>query len=222
MKQHKKKENRDLKLGIKLLLAGIAGVLYYFIVKMLCRMVYPSALYFLPSVSATLALIICFVIVLAGISINAKWLKQVGKNPKIVIGLGLISLMLLVLPFAFLKSGMVANESSIQKKNMFGDTTWQVTYSEIQEIDVSVKFGIQYQIRTKSDEEFLFCSDAAVYGKTFRDDWALMMFDKVVSKYAPKTVTDDPAWLKPDNTKRFFEEQEVFLYFDEFFVNYYR
>lgn len=205
---------------LKFFLCILMVALYFMVIKISTEMAYPSYYYFDPTVSPFFTIINCGIIIILIIIIDKKRILRLFRHKALFTSLVSVLLIFFILPFLFLKQGIVADDICIQKKDLFGRTKSEFKYINISNIDISVKRGIQYEIQFNAKEKiWIFSHDAGI--RNFKNDENLLNFDKAISQYKEKTVTDDPAWITPNNTHRFIKDENVFQYFDLFFSQYY-
>ena len=202
---------------VKLICGFIISFTYFVLVALFSTNVCQDTLYHKPTLSVTIAIVNCTIIMIVAIATNRDTLIWFQKHKHCLIALLFLGVVILILPLCTIKKGILADTTSIQKRNVFGRTVWEQDYSSIKKITVSVRYGIQYDIEFNTGDILRICSEEIRGTKNFGSDQKLMAFDKTISNYAPKTVESDTVWIKPANTKRFFQDDEVFCYFDNFF-----
>lgn len=217
----KRKRKRNL-IILRIAVGFLVSFAYFWTVNALTQTTYSDCFFHKATISITLAIANCTVIMIMAIVMGRNvpiWLSRHKTYTSLIM---LVIIICLLLPISFRRQGIVANETSIQKRNWLGEITQHFAYSDISSIEVSVKYGIQYDIVFNSGKSLRLCSEELRGVKQFKSDKELMRFDQTISQYASKTVSDDPAWIRSSNTRRFFEDEFVFDYFDAFFRQYYQ
>lgn len=217
MRKKTKEENFNF---FRIFLGFLLSAMYCIVAFLLSKIVYNDYLYFKPVVYVVLIMVIAFIIFATTFLIKKEHIVKMIKSIKsrfIVCGVVIVTL---CFPILFIKCGTVADDVSIQKKNIFGNTTQALYYEEIKSIEVSVRRGIQYEIEFETNDKIVLFSDELIVIKNFKTDENLMQFDKAISQYAKKTVWNDE-YLTQKNIRRFIKNQESFNYFDDFFSQYY-
>ena len=220
MKKNTLKKKSNKMMYIKMLISILVATAYFFIIKMLVNRVYPSNYYLPNNMFMFFFGINCGLFILLGIIASSKIFSFFLKHKIISFIISFVLIFEICLPIILLKGGILANENSIQKKNIFGKTIVELEYDDIESIDVSVRSGIQYNIKFKKGKKLFLCSYYAGI-RPFKNDYNLQKFDEIISQYADKTVSVDSVWIRPSNTRRFSRDEKVFKYFDDFFKKYY-
>lgn len=131
-----------------------------------------------------------------------------------------IVLIILIFPIIFFKSGMVADDTSIQKKNLFGNTTEKYLYSEIKNIEVWVRYGIVYDITFDSGETISLCShEFGNWFNNFGNSCNIMEFDKIISEHADKKIVGEKWRMESDNLRTFLTDEKTLKYFEKQFAD---
>ena len=215
MRVNLKKDN-DNHLVLKLSVSLVVAYLYFLGICFLSRYSYPNCLFFDPGFALFPAFLTSCVIVFCSFIVTTRmnvWLKANKKRLIIII---VILAILFVFPIAFLKSGICADEKGIYKKNLFGETVREYAYSDIIDFEITVYYGIQYDIKFYSDETLSLISHQIIVFNAFENDYNMMMFDKILAQHAERNIGYSYR-IFPENTRRFFRDEEVFQYFDQIF-----
>ena len=204
-----------LRIMASFLLCGI----YVFSVISLNRVIYRNCFYSHFVLSFIFAMVGCVLLFAMVVFLNRDFILSLVKNIRLLVPIVVAVIIILLSPFFFIKSGVVADNEGIKKNNIFGKTVEVLPYEEITSIDISVRHGVQYEISFSSGKTINISSFEGVH--TFLSDEVLVKFDKSISQYSKKKVTQDTVYLEPWNTRRFFRTREGFEYFDDFFSTYY-
>lgn len=177
-----------------------------------------TVLYFASQPFAISLLVSCFFLTVFVIAFPVrragKWFRSHKKTTCL---LTTVSILILVFPALWIRCGVLADSNGIRKTGVFGQTKQEYPYRTIQQIEVSVKYGIQYDITFENSETVFLAS--ALYGtRPFENDENMIAFDQAISQYSQKYI--DPSqivWMDSDNIRRFFKTEEGFSYFDHDF-----
>lgn len=142
-----------------------------------------------------------------------KWLTKNFR--KVLVGCFLLTV-LIVFAFMCLRSGIVVDETGIRKTNCFGRIVEEYDFDDAIYFEMSVQYGVQYDIAFCSGKTVSIMSHQIVFLNAFKDESYMKMFDENLSKYAVRNVVDSYR-AESENLRRFFKKDEVFYYFDEIF-----
>lgn len=200
----------------KVIFGFLISIIYFCLMILLTKVVYQDCLYYESFVYGCTLLVNIPIIFGFVLFVKKESLKKIKRKVLATI----IVVLILCYPIIFLKCGTIANDTSIQKKNIFGKTTQALYYKDIESIEISIRHGIQYDIDFMSGDNVLLTSDELIIVNNFTSDENMMKFDKIISQYAKKHVWKDE-YLTKNNIKRFIDDNVTFEYFDNFFREYY-
>ncbi len=208
-----RKRNNDnhlvLKLGGSIVVAG----LYFLGICFLSRYSYPNCLFFDPGFALFPAFLTGCIIIFSSFIATTQMIHWLKGDKKRVIIIILLLIIMLIFPIAFLKCGVVADEGGIYQKNIFGETVKEYPYSDIISFEMTVYYGIQYYIEFDSSESISLLSHRVPLN-AFGNDHNMMVFDKILAQHAQRNIGYSYR-IFPENTRRFFRDNEVFQYFDQ-------
>ena len=206
---------------LRLALAAVIAVAYFCCVWLFIRPIYKDVLFFHPKWSMIAAFINCCVILFSSFGITKKtvawWKQNIRKRIAIIAAI----ICCLSVPFLLMKSGTAADDHSIKEINILGNVTKEYKYTDIAKIELSVQYGIQYDITFKSGEKVEIASHEIIFLNSFDKDENMVTFDKLISEYAEATVSPS-TYLTPSNVRRFFADEDSYKYFDDIFREYYK
>ena len=179
------------------------------------RLIYQECLFFSPKITYITACINSSIIVLCSFLASSKiieWFKNSNKKVFIII----LLCVFLIYPLFFLRSGVIADENHISKKNIWGNSIETYSYSDVEKYEISVKYGIQYDIIFDSENSITLYSHELIILNYFKNEKNLQTFDKLLEKNAKRTVYKS-IYSTPNNLKYFFREKEYYSYFNRIF-----
>ncbi|MBQ4131692.1 MAG: hypothetical protein IJD71_05080 [Clostridia bacterium] len=212
---NKKRENNDNIIVWKLGLFFIIACIYFVIILFFGRFIYPESLFFEPKTTYITAFINGSVIFFSSFLISTKTIKWFKKSNKKFLIVTLICIFL-IYPVFFLKSGVVIDEEQISKKNIFGNSIESYSYSDIESFEISVGYGVQYDIVFNSKKSFSLCSHDIIFFNCFKNENNLQTFDKLLEEHAKRNVYKS-IYSTSQNIKRFFQKNEYYNYFNQIF-----
>lgn len=172
-----------------------------------------EALFFCSSI-LEVAFPICLVLSLI-ILVVLKGIREfsVNKNKSgISIILKIVLCILLILPYGFMNSGLLADEESIKYTNVYGDVTNEYHYSDIQKcVMLNDRQGITYFLYFKNNRMIKIDEGANILYPRFRNDKNLVYFNKIIYKHCT------PIWEESIRAmdKSQFENLEIYKYFEK-------
>lgn len=216
----KKNSKYDHYIVLNLAISAIFTALYFCGIWFLNRLIYQDALFFCPKGSIIFAFFNCAVILIATLFLNKSSIKWWKAHKRKRLLLSAIGILLLLLPLLFMKSGTVADGNSIRKINSFGQVTHEYSYKDIEKVEFSVRFGLQYEITFQGKKPLLIRSHETFLLNGFGNAKNMVAFDQLISKNAEKEIYWD-IYMTPNNVHRFIKEKEAIDYFDSFLKEYY-
>ncbi len=205
-------KSNDNSVALKLGLFFIIACIYFYIFLLISRCVYQEALFFFPKITAITACINGGIITICSFAISKKTIKWFKNHNKKVLIIFLVFIFL-IYPIFFLKAGIVVDDKKISKNNMWGKTKEKYSYSDVESFEMSVKFGVEYDIKFKSGKKIILCSHEVIVFNSFRSENKLQIFDKHLEKNA-KRIVYKSIYSTPHNIKRFFRKKEYYDYFN--------
>ena len=221
-KQQATRKKEALAYALKLLLSLIMIVILYFLSgKIINSLRADTTLFFYPvALGVCMIVIIGWLILLIGIFPIQHIKKTIKTHKKTVLVIATITVLVFLLPIPWIHSGLRADYNGIRKVGIFGQTKWQYSYQEIQQVELSAyKRGIQYNITFHHGKTILLESHH-VYPE-FKDDKNLVAFDQLIRQHTSIYIDPSDFYLfNSDNIRRFFKTEEGFAYFDHYIQNY--
>ena len=208
-------KHNDNAIALKLVLFFIIAGGYMFLILFVSRFVYPNCLYFCPRTTFITAVINTPIITFGSLlisSITRKWLNNFKKKFLVIACIILV----LTYPLVFLKSGVVIDDKYICKNDIFGNPTEKYSYSDVSSFEISVKFGVEYDIKFDSEKTISLYSHEMTFINYFRNEKNIQHFDKLLEAHAKRTVYKS-IYSTPQHLKYFFEENEYYNYFNQIF-----
>ena len=136
----------DIMVLIRLVLGALIGFVYFLAVSKSIRMTYERAYYFRAGMAVAFAIVNCFIIVIIVLCVQHKVQVWSGQHKLWTVIIAIFCIVMLCIPFCVRKQGVLADDTSIQKKNLFGETVQEFSYNDIESVEVSLRFGIQFDI----------------------------------------------------------------------------
>lgn len=99
---------------------------------------------------------------------------------------------------------------------MWGNSTESYSYSEVESFEMSIKYGVEYDIVFNNEEKIDLCSHEIIWLNYFKDEENLQLFDELLEEHAKRNVYKS-IYSTPKNLKKFFRDDKVFNYFNNFF-----
>ena len=222
-KQKREKLNKEEVVGIiTVFCASIFPGLIYFISHFLySKYVMSEYFYYVSSVFGIIS-VICWILNLVFMPLSAcfiiekiKWLAKITTP---------IAVVLLLLPFLFLSSGIGADETSI-KKFGFGKVKQEYSYSEINSCEMYFYEGfftkgggpwLGYEIVFDDGEKFDISHGGTFFETTFKNDTSnLVEFNKTLAKNCDVTLDGNSDEL----VENYFDNKADYKYFKRFIKN---
>ena len=192
-------------------LCFISFFIYYKAMKFLQNaFIDTTTLYFQSELFDCLILINAFLLI--PIIIYSKKIINIAKK-KIIFILMPFCIIIFILPLLFIKTGIYADSKYVTELGLLGKEKAVYEYSDIKQVEITLKRGVQYDI-VFSDNYNLFLASDINFMKPFKNDENLVKFDQLVSDNAitqevflPKTVRWYENYLNPEEAKGYFLEK---------------
>ena len=211
-------DNVLLRTGVCLLIA----IVYSCIMRFFCRTAYSDVLYF-ESMGADIAIGINVFIIILFISFDKSFYCWFFKKTKRAIIAAFVVAAFALYPLLFSNIGTIADETSIQKKNIFGNTTEEYLYSDIESVRMLSRHGIEYDITFDDGETLDITSQSLPVFNQFSNGENLIKFDKLMDGYADKEIyiQEMYEWRTEYNyfRRRCFFDEKTARYFEQQFKN---
>lgn len=122
----------------------------------------------------------------------------------------------IIYPFLFLKSGTVVDDKFICKNNILGKSIEKYSYSDVQNFEISIKYGVQYDIILKSGKIINLCSHEIIGFNFFENEKKLHDFDRLLEIRA-KRIVYKSIYSTSQNIRNFFRDDKYYNYFNKIF-----
>lgn len=213
-------DNVLLRVGVCLLIV----IVYVYVMQFLCRRAYSNALFF-ESVGADITIGINVIISIFFVAFDKSFYCWFFKKTKRAIIAAFVVAAFALYPLLFSNIGTIADETSIQKKDIFGNTTEEYLYSDIESVRMWSRYGVVYDINFYDGETLDITSkDILLPGfDNFGKGENLIKFDKLMDRYADKEVyiQEMYEWRTEYNyfRRRCFFDEKTARYFEQQFKN---
>ena len=157
-------------------------------------------------------LILINAFLLIPIIIYSKKIISIAKK-KLIFSLTSFCIIIFILPLFFIKTGIYADSKYVTETGLFGKEKAVYEYSDIKQVEITLKRGVQYDIVFSENYNLFLASDINLT-KPFKNDGNLVKFDKLVSDNAitqevflPKTARWYESYLNTEEAKAYFLEK---------------
>lgn len=199
----------------RLIFSLFLGFIYFFVICILRRSFFKDVLYYFPRLSLIMALINSCLVFLSAYFINKKVIKLIFKNKIKMLALLIAFLLITSLPIMFLRNCTIADEFSIRKINANGKITEKYDYADIDFVEVSIRYGLQFYICFNNGKNIFICSHELNGLNNFRDSSNIIKFYELMLNKPMKIHYEDSwrlssyGWSKSD--------KEAINYFEKVF-----
>ena len=193
-KESKPNRNNHNFFGIYSLAVIFFGVFIFYEMRKSVRFFgFKNAYYYDRQAFSILCLLTAIYFVFYGIFVGAAFIdvsnkseikKLFSEKKKRFLLFLIIGLALGVTPFLTAKSGIIADEISIKKVSVFGNVKQEYLYTDIEHIELNVRFGIQYNITYKNGKKLGIYSHKNICTSNFESDESLISFNEYLKRYA--------------------------------------
>ena len=190
-------------------------MLYLFIIVFSSRYIYRECLFFSPKITYITAVINSSILILSSFLISSATIKWLKKNNKRILIIVLICLFL-IYPIFFFKAGIVVDDKYIYKNNIWGNSTEKYSYSDVTDFEISVKYGVEYDIKFNSQNTINLYSHEMILINYFRNEKNILIFDKLLEEHAERIVYKS-IYSTSQNLKYFFRKDKYYNYFNHIF-----